>query len=89
MPSLLRNREVLKHSSTLWNSYYYEKIHDTSDLNIVGEEKFEYFRKLLDHDPRAKWMSLNPPTEFLQDEDGFKDCLSDYYARYASLHWIT
>jgi len=63
----------------LYIAEYYEKI--ASDLNILDEDKFEYFKSVLDHGPRAKWMSLDPATNFLQDADGFKDCLSEYFSQ--------
>ena len=44
--------------------------------------KFEYFREILTYGPRSKWMSLDPPT-YEQSDQGFKDCISAYYAEYS------
>ena len=54
----------------LFIAEYFENI--ALDENIEDKGKFEYFRKILDHGPRTKWMSLNPAS-YQQDEVGFKD----------------
>ena len=52
------------------------------DKNIENEMKFKYFIEILNYEPRAKWMKLNP-SSYEQDDQGFKDCLSAYYAEYS------
>ena len=54
------------------------------DEDIEDSGKFLYFnKKVLEQNPRNKWMSLNPET-YPQDEDGFKDCVKKFYTKYSS-----
>ena len=56
-----------------------------SDLQVPEDDKFEHFKSVFEHEPRAKWAKLDPTNTCVQDEDGFNDCVSNYYAKYASV----
>jgi len=55
-----------------------------SDLRVPQDEKFTHFKTVLEHGPRNKWKTLEPDTNYTQDEDGFKECISAFYLKYAA-----
>ena len=46
------------------------------DEDFKDEGKFLYFKKVLEQNPRNKWMSVNPGS-YPQDEDGFENCVKN------------
>ena len=60
---------------------FFERL--ASDENIEDEALFLYFKKILEQNARNKWDSLEPET-YPQDQDGFKDCIKQFYKKYSS-----
>ena len=56
--------------------------HVCHTLEIVDQELFETWTKVLVHNARNKWISLNPTTRYPQTTAGFNNCFDDFIRNY-------
>lgn len=56
--------------------------HVCHTLEIVDQELFETWTKVLVHNARNKWISLNPTTHYPQTTAGFNNCFDDFVRNY-------